>query len=132
VIVGCSGGGKDAANSVSGKVQYKGQDVQGMVVFVSGSGEFQGPILGGKYKVDNPPKGEVTVLVRGLGPGAMPGGLKAPPGATGAGKDAAPGKTLDAGGAGGVQPPAKYADAKTSDLKFTVTGGKQTYDIELK
>jgi hypothetical protein len=117
VAAGCGG----SADLVTGKVTYNGQPVAGEVVFV-GRDKKQAacPIADdGTYKIKAPPKGEVVVLVKGT-PKA-PSGLVTPKGGL---KDAPPPPK-------GVEPPGKYS-AEPGGLKFQVTGGEQTYDIELK
>jgi len=124
VVVGGCKKDKDAKDSVSGKVSYKGSPVSGIVVFVGGDGkEASSPINpDGSYSVPNPPQGQVKILVKGM---AAPKGLdKQLP------KDApqlGPGS-----GPGGAAPPEKYSKTNTSDLTFEVKTGKQTHDIELK
>ena len=120
-LTGC-GAGAAPADVVTGKVTHNGQVVTGEVMFVGADKKEVGsPIaLDGTYRVKSPPKGEVQVVVRAVqGP---PGGVVRP-------KDAP--KDAPTGGSPGVAPPAKYAQPGNG-LKFTVTGGEQRYDIELK
>jgi len=131
--VGC-GGGKPKFG-VSGKVMLGDKKVVGEVVFVDANGtEYPAPITDGTYKVQGIPSGEAKVKVRGM-PGAG-----APLGGGGVGPDGKPLKPLDPGGGakgpdasgGGVPPPAKYGDEKTSNLKFNVEPkADQNYDIIL-
>jgi hypothetical protein len=117
-LTGCPGGGPgDAKNSVSGKVTLNGQPVSGMVGFIGSDGkEVPAPIKpDGTYIVDNPPTGDVKVVVRGMQGPSLPKGVT----------------MQDMGGPQGVQPPPKYASPATSGLTFNVTGGKQNYNIEL-
>jgi len=127
-IVFAAGCGKAGPkNTVSGKVTLNGSPVMGDVVFVGGGKEAKGPILNGEYTINDPPIGEVDVLVKGLegAAGAPAGGLKPPPGSKGDG-------LLDGAGAGSAVPaPAKYSQPGSLP-KFTVKGGKQTHDIDLK
>jgi len=116
--VGCGGGTKESANSVSGKVTLGNEKVSGEVVFVGSDNSQKGtPIKpDGTYVIADPPLGKVKVLVKGMGgPSKM-----APP------KDAPP----MAGS--GAEPPAKYGDVKTTDVEVEVKAGKQTIDIPLK
>ena len=119
---GCAPGGKAPDGAVSGKVTLGGRPVAGQVVFVGGDHkEIAAPITPeGGYQINNPPKGEYQVFVKGLpAQGPPPGAAKAP-------GDAPPLRAPT-----GAAPPAKYAQAGNG-LKFTVTGGEQKYDIELK
>jgi len=120
-LVGCGGGG-GAKNSVSGTVTTKdGKNVSGQVVLVSGGKEYVGPLLDGKYTVDEVPKGEADVLVK-----STPGMISAPPPP----KEKDMSKFQNTGGPG-ISPPAKYAQAGALP-KVTVTGGKQTHNITLE
>lgn len=121
---GCSGSGAAGkGDRVSGKVTLNSKPVSGLVVFVGSDGkEVTAPIApDGQYTVLEPPHGEVKVLVRGLG-GPSPGAGKAVKG-----KEEVPGgPSLEAG----VPPPAKYSQPNNG-LQLIVTGGAQTYDIDL-
>jgi len=128
VVVGTTGcgDGKGAKNSVSGKVTLNGENVGGTVTFVTvdTKKEFVSPIKqDGTYQIDNPPPGQVKVVVKGMGMGAT---VKPPP----AGKDVAKMPEMP-GSAQGKEPPAKYASEKTTPLTYEVKTGKQTYDIPL-
>jgi hypothetical protein len=121
----CAGcGDKGNAYFVTGKVTYNGQPVAGEVVFVGPAGAQAGsPIADdGTYKIQSPPKGEVTVLVR------APAGAATSAPAARKRTDPPP---FSGTAPKGVAPPAKYAQGKTG-LSFNVTGGEQTYDIDLK
>jgi len=121
-VVGC-GDSSGAKDQVSGKVTLNGQGVNGFVVFVGADKkEAQGPLLNGIYHIDNPPKGEVDVLVKGMGGPVGP--APTPP------KDSSTTGTLG-GTSGGAAPPPKYA-VPGALPKFKVTGGKQTHDITLQ
>jgi hypothetical protein len=125
-LVGC--GSKGASDSVSGKVTMNGQIVAGQVIFItSDKKEIASPITAeGVYTINNPPKGEVQIIVKGA---VAPGGPVARPIPKG---DKTPGEPPPSPMASsGATPPAKYAQAGNG-LKFTVTGGQQTYDIDLK
>jgi hypothetical protein len=118
--LGCGrGGSKDV---VTGSVTLNGQGVDGTIVFVGSDGkEVNGPLLNGKYQINNPPKGEVDVLVKGA-PGARTAAVQpksAPPMPDG-------GKAAPAG----IAPPFKYAQ-RGNGLKFKVTGGRQEKNFEL-
>jgi len=120
VVVGCNPPGPK--NVVSGKVTYKEKPVEGTITFITAAGkEFQGPITGGTYFVNDIPAGEVRVTVKG------------PPkiNVGGAGKDlpelpAGKGPAVQMG----VSPPKKYENPDNG-LKFTVKGGKETKNFDL-
>jgi len=119
-VTGCDSKSKDPANSVTGKVSLGGQQVDGEVVFVGTDGkQVPGPIKpDGTYIIVDPPQGEVKILVRPMGGGVGGAAVIQP---------------KDAPAMGGKNaPPAKYHSVTTTDLKYTVTSGKQKYDIELK
>lgn len=112
---------------VSGKIDFKGTKVAGMVIFVAADGTELPPSPineAGTYYVDAPPPGSYKVVVRSL---TLPGGGVAPL-ATSPDSVKLPG----GGGAQAVPPPRKYTDVKTTDLTFEVKGGEQTFDIALK
>jgi len=119
--LGC-GDSSGAKDQVHGKVTLNGEGVSGFVVLVgSDKKEAQGPLLNGTYHVDNPPKGEVDVLIRGMA------GMAAPPGPK---PKESPTTTLPSSGSG-VAPPPKYATPGALP-KLKVTGGKQKHDITLQ
>jgi hypothetical protein len=115
--LGC-GGAKEARDSVSGKVTLNGEPINGMISFRSGENETSPvPILNGIYKIENPPKGEVDIIIKEM-PG-MEGINTASP------QDVSKTTVKMA-----AIPPARYAVAGALP-RFTVTGGKQTHDIPL-
>lgn len=119
-LAGCGGKPADGGDSVSGKVTLNGQPVAGRVAFVGADKKETITVTGpdGRYSIANLPKGELQVFVRSaaLPKPVTPRGVQPPPG-------------LPA--AVGVAPPARYAQAKHAQ-KLTVTGGAQTFDIDLK
>jgi len=123
---GCSSSG--ARDVVSGKVTVSGQNVSsGQIKFLKdGKEAAMGPILNGDYQIENPPKGEVDVVITGQLGGEGP--LKRPPGAVGGAKEG--GNLQGDAKSGGVNPPPKYG-MPNNGLKFTVTGGKQKKDWDL-
>jgi hypothetical protein len=110
-----------AKNSISGTVTYKGQPVAGEVVFVSGDNKEIVVSIGdeGRYIIDNLPKGELQILVRGTPKQTQPKGVKVPA------------DTPSPVKATGVDPPVKYAQLGNG-LKLEVSGGVQTKDIPLE
>lgn len=120
LAAGCSGG-KGPDGAVSGKVVLSGQTVAGQVVFVGPNQKEMSALIkpDGTYQLTNLVPGEYQVLVKGVqgGPPVVPG-AKLP--------TDAPAREVPPG----VVPPAKYAQSGNG-LKFKVTGGEQTYDIEL-
>jgi hypothetical protein len=115
------------ANTVSGRVTLDGRAVAGQVTFVGSDGKsVASPIKAdGSYTVLDPPRGENTVLVKSL---TAAGASPAPP----KGK-AAMSPLAEVSGAPprGVTPPARYAQPNNG-LRFAVTGGRQSFDIELR
>jgi hypothetical protein len=153
-LAGCGSKSDGPKDSVYGKVTLNGQPVTGQVVFVGpDKKEVTSPITPeGEYRIVDPPKGEVVILVRSVGaapagpspvgPGALPtpgvkgpgplvSGGKPPPGPTPPPKGGKPPDMPSGMPTAGATPPAKYATA-AGGLKLTVTGGDQKYDIELK
>jgi hypothetical protein len=124
VFAGCSGkegGSSGSSDVITGKVTMNGQIVAGQVVFIGSDKKEIMSMIGpmdGSYQIPNPPKGEGQFLIKG-----MSGPSMAPPPSGG-------GKMPEMPSTGGVAPPAKY-EKPTSELKFNVTGGKQTFDITL-
>jgi hypothetical protein len=123
--LGCGGG---ASNPVTGKVTYKNQPVAGTIVFVGSDGKENPQPLNpadGSYSFNAPATGEYKIAVKGfstpIAPGVGPVG--APPKLTG--------QAGNLPTSSGVAPPAKYASVDNG-LKLNVTGGAQTFDIELQ
>jgi hypothetical protein len=131
-LVGCGKG----TGYVTGKVTYKGQPVtSGAVVFYGADGTTDSGRIDrkGTYTVAQAPSGAVRVAVMPAKARRQPGlpvnrstGLpKEPPAKDG--DDIAP----PAPTAGKAAFPEKYADPETSPLTFKVSGGTQTFDIDL-
>lgn len=129
--IGCGEKG-GAKNSVSGKVLFNSKPVTGTVTFIGADGkEAASPINpDGSYNVPDPPLGEDKITIQGI-----PGMADAPrpqiPTTNAPGMDDAMKKSLESPSSSGVAPPAKYA-SPTNGLTFKVTGGKQTFNIDLK
>jgi hypothetical protein len=147
LAAGCSGKGE-----VSGKVSYRGQPLVGGVVtfFHPTKGAFNSRIYkDGSYVIPDIPAGKVKVAVKSL----PPSGRSANPMAQMLKQESAKkGKTFSAEDRAKMSPemkaalenssapkspqevkiPANYADPEKSGLEYTVIGGKQTRDLELK
>ena len=120
--VGC---GRSTGN-ISGKVTYKGAPLPGGYVTFSCEGETPTTKstsiqADGSYSITAMPVGPAKITVQGIlgpqGPGSAsgPGGTQ-PPG----------------GGRKTVYVPPDYSTTDKSGLTFTVAGGSQSHDIELK
>jgi hypothetical protein len=134
MVTGCGG----SKGTISGKVLYKGEALKGgQVSFVSDSG-------GGGQASINPEDGSFKMEKVPLGPGtfAVQPPMNNPPPMMPS--SAAPPKDVKL--PGGIDPstynkrtkgadvkiPEKYKDSRTSELKYTVTGGSQDHNVELK
>ena len=126
-VSGCS----KPLGSVSGKVMIDGKPVAGgRISFITPTGKtFTFNIdADGAYLADALPLGEMTVLVFGPPPPRV-----AAPGNPNAAKKLAAAKDAAAPvAANGPTVPAKYGDAATSDLRYTVTSGNTNWDPPLK
>ncbi len=116
---------------ISGKVTYKGEPLHmGLVVFTAADGWSGTAQINedGSYSIANVPAGTAKVAVDSFGESAnLParGKVMRRP------RDEHSPPPPDSGPAG-VKIPAKYNKADTSGLTVEVTGGKQTYNIELQ
>jgi hypothetical protein len=118
------------AGSVSGKVAVGGKPVTaGQVSFVAKTGMVYTANIevDGSYKVDGVPPGEMTVLV--IGP---PPPKSVPAGRTDAAKKFSSATPTLAATVAGPTVSAKYGDMSTSDLRYTVKSGANSYDPQLK
>jgi len=124
-VTGCDKGPKGAKDSVSGTVKMNGENVTGTVAFVgSDNTNKESPIKpDGTYQIDDPPQGQVKVLVKGMGGPTGAPALKPPAGG--------PEMPSMPGMGKGATPPAKYASAATTPLTYDVKPGKQTFNIDL-
>ena len=127
---GCGGG--SSGTLMSGKVTLAGAPVTGgTVIFepLGGGGQAASGTIqaDGTYSVPNVPAGDCKVTVdteylrttAGNTP-KLPGGIDAPPSAA------------SLNGLKYVKIDAKYSKVATTDIKVTVAGSKQTFDIALK
>jgi hypothetical protein len=107
----------EKVGTISGEVKLKDKAVaEGTISFLSQVGKkksVQGPIKDGKYTVSNVPVGDAIITIQGP-PAKVPFGTKVTP------TKAKP-----------AIPP-KYADPKTSGLKYTVVAGEQEHPITLE
>jgi len=145
---GCGGG---APATISGKVLYKGAPVTGgNVTFVSTEGKMSKSASineDGTYQIADLPSGTFKICVetesfrpqvartmsKAPGTGGMPPAYSAPPGASEATGYRPPvPKDPKELASRFVQIPSQYAKTETTDLTYTVKGGAQTHDIELK
>jgi hypothetical protein len=119
-LAGC--GSSNGRNNVSGTVTQGGQPVAGVVTFIDGANkEYASPISAeGKYQVLNLPTGlmKITVKLPPTVAASNTRGSKAPE---------MPTPTVTKG----ATPNPKYARADNG-LTFTVSGGDQDYNIDLK
>ncbi len=119
-LAGC--GGKPV---VTGRVTYKGEPLPGGEIhFITESGPSRSGVISddGQFRVEGVPTGTVKVTIsseRDEGGGAGGSPLGSPTGAA-----AKPVVRVS-------RIPAKYNAVATSGLTFTISGGKQTIDIEL-
>ncbi len=122
---GCGG---PFTGTVEGQVSYKGGALPGgIITFVHPDGRIGQTQIepDGRYTVEDAPGGDVTVTVAtkkpisGMGGMMMPKAMRSEKGETQypAGKY--------------VKIPARWGDAATSGLSFTVKRGTQTYDITI-
>ena len=117
-------------SSVTGHVLFDGQPVAGgQVSFVAKAGEVKTANIesDGSYKVDDVPLGEAIVLVFGPPPSSA-----APPARSGMAKKLAAAPNPPPTASKGPTLPAKYGDEATSDLRYTVTSGPNSYDPPIK
>jgi hypothetical protein len=122
-LCGCGGGGTSGPKDiVKGKVTLEGKPVSGDVIFqnTSDKSKEHKTVTGndGTYSFGGLPKGEYTVMVKGMLSGlAASKAEKDPIGGGGAPK--------------GAEPPAKYAKPDNGLPKVDFKGGEMTHNIEL-
>lgn len=116
VLAGCG----SKTGTVAGKVTYQEQPVPGgFVNFLPRSETDRGKVFSsgidanGAYKVERVPVGPVKITVQDPGGQSSKKNMQ---------RKAAPPKKY----------PTRYATAEGSDLTFTVAGGSQEHDLELK
>jgi hypothetical protein len=122
-LLGLAGCGGPSTGVVSGHITFKGEPVSfGTVAFIGQDGHTDSGQLqpDGGYTVARAPA-VITVQTYPIPP------MMRPPDKA----DAAPVRT-PAGAIRYVPIPPRYSDDKTSDLRYTVKPGPQTFDVELK
>ena len=123
ITSGCDSG--PTTGDISGKVTIDGEPLPyGTIAFLAEDGASgSGTIENGRYQATEVPVGDYKVVVQSM---------QVPP------MMSAPGETSSAPKEGGrsslryIPIPAKYADAKQSDLTVTIAEGVQMHDFELK
>jgi hypothetical protein len=120
LLAGCISGCGRKSGSVSGKVTYQGTSLtSGLVIFVDKDGKVTTPAgieVDGSYSAENVPLGPVTACVETH---PLSGGDGGP-------------DTKDRPRARYIPIPAKYKDAKQSELTLDVKPGLNVFDIELR
>jgi hypothetical protein len=131
-------------STITGKVTYQDKPLTGgVVLFVSESGKGTGRSeigTDGSYTIENMPTGQAKIAVDTTSaqgtqpPGAnAPKGMMPPPGTdvpSASAKSGVYGSGNSARGAAVI--PDQYKNADTSGLTYTVKGGSQTHNIDLK
>jgi hypothetical protein len=139
--VGCASK-RVSGGTVSGKIHYKGQPVNGVTLHLHSDKPGNIPISvdqEGKFNTSGIAPGEYKVVVEPGRPSAGPGrGMTSEPPKGMDPEKAAKWKEKmgEMGGQAQAAPtiafPNKYKNLATTDLKCTVTEGQQTLDLELK
>jgi hypothetical protein len=140
--------GCGSTGNVSGKVAYQGKPMPGGAVSfmpTSGKGAYTSRIKpDGSYTVIKVPVGEVKIVILPPTVGSDPK-VRMMAQAVKSGKMKVSSEELDkmppafrqaiedpSAGSQAYPIPKKYTDPEKTDLKYTVTGGSQTHDIDLK
>jgi hypothetical protein len=148
VFLGLFALGCGSTGQVSGKVAYQGKPMPGGAVSfmpVSGKGAYTSRIKAdGSYAVFKVPVGEVKIIilpptvnsdpkVRMMAEAVKSGKMKVSPEELEQMPPAFRQAIEDPGAGSRAYPiPKKYTDPEQSDLKYMVTAGNQTYDIDLR
>lgn len=121
-LSGCS----SSTGTVSGKVAFQGKPVPaGTVTFIHADGPTRsGSIHEGSYSVAQIPPGPCLILIVSLPP---PRSMWSPEK-----RERAAGNSVSSKFQAPMPLPARYGDPQKSDLRYEVTTGRQTHDIELK
>jgi len=135
VLAGC-GPKRTKSGTVSGKVSYKGQPVNGaaLLLYPAAGGDAAinvGVNQAGEFHIVDVPAGEYKIVVRGTA-GAQqvdPRMLKNMPPDKRAEAEA---KLKDMNTPPTIKFPDKYKDPKTTDLKVTITDKNETKDLDLQ
>ncbi len=137
-LLGTSAGCGSRKGTVYGKVTFRGSPVPGgIVAFVPDDSSKRGGTStinpqDGSYSIEGLPQGEMKITVQAFQAPNMPAHVKM--GSSGAeeGTETPKDPRQGEGGAKPVTIPEKYQKAELTDLKLTVTGGSQEYDIKLE
>jgi hypothetical protein len=151
LLVGLTAGCGASQGTVSGKVLYRGQPLTGGAVTYfpdSGKGAFTTRIKpDGSYSLPKVPVGKVRIAIAPAAQRHMDPQMQAMARAVKSGKDRPSPEMIEkmppnmraaleespSPGPGRPPPiPPQYTDPDKSGLEYTVTGGSQTHDIELK
>jgi hypothetical protein len=130
-LVGCG----HAKGKLSGKVTYRGTALPGgSITIVPENGTASQTVSAkiesdGSYSAANVPAGAVKVGIRTLEPAPF-AEARVPPSEVGQGKDGLKGRGTVAQPT--VKLPPEYSDPDKSGLRYTITGGSQVQDIDLK
>lgn len=122
LFLGCSGtnSSKTVTSTVTGSVKFKDKIVNyGSVTFINAEGQQKKVSIAsdGTYKMANPPKGKVKVVVK---TGALP------PKVAAAGADSSNAPKIET-----IELPSSYSDPEKTKLEFSVTEGDQVYNINI-
>jgi hypothetical protein len=132
VLAGC-GSGRSKPGAVSGKLTYKGKPVgNAALLLYPAGGNLTNPITipvdaDGEFRIVDTPAAEYKVVVQGTA-GATEADTKGM-----SPENAAKAKEMlgRMNTAATIPFPNKYKDARTTDLKCTITEKNQTMDLEL-
>jgi hypothetical protein len=130
-VSGC-GGGK---GSLAGKVSFQGKPVvAGTVMVYAKDGSVSSSDIhpDGGYEARDIPVGEVTLTVSSPDVTEKTSAEKAGIAPRGAGKGGGAPPARPTNPSGWFSIPEKYADRATSELKTTVSGGSNTFNIDLR
>jgi hypothetical protein len=120
---GCGG----SSGTVSGSVRFRGESVTaGVVAFFGSDGKVTSAPISrdGRYEASDVPLGDVQVTVSTPPPGPSKEIAAKNPMMKRRGYVPSDDKAISV--------PARYSRPATSDLRLTVTGGSQNYDIEMQ
>jgi hypothetical protein len=129
LVVGCGGGSRKG--TISGKLTYKGQPLNGAALFLHPDGGGEALLIPvtqeGMFQTSDVPPGEYTVVVEGTpgNPGPPTQGMSKEKAAE------AKEKFKDMTTPPTIAFPNRYKSVTTSNKKVTVVAGEQKLDIDL-